>query len=39
MCIFNSVFENKGYPHLDPIFGDLSVLIDQDFLILRSTLP
>src|SRR4030042_5742741 len=32
--LFDSVFENKGYFHLDAILGDMSFIIDEDFLIL-----
>jgi hypothetical protein len=34
MFIFDSIFENKRHLQLDPILGDLSIIIDQDFLIL-----
>ena len=35
-CAANVIsdFENERYLHLNPILGDLSFIIDQDFLIL-----
>jgi len=34
MCIFGSIFEDKRHLHLDPILGDLSFIIDYNFLVL-----
>jgi hypothetical protein len=34
MWLLDSIFENKGYLHLDAILCDFSILIDDDFLVL-----